>query len=134
MDFRWLIFTGSQTIIGISGLLIITGLVFIRQGKKEPHKKAMLSATFFALIFVVLYLIRSAMFPHAKYQGNYRSLYLFIVASHTLLAIVNGPMAVVTIYRAIKEDFGRHKKIAPYTAGVWIYVAVTGWIIFAFTQ
>lgn len=134
MDFRTLIFTGSQTIIGISGLLILAGLFFIKTGRKDLHKKAMISASIFAFIFVILYLIRTAIFPHTKYAGPYRAFYLWIVLSHTLLAIVNGPMALYTLYLAFKERFDRHKRIAPYTAGIWIYVAATGWIIFAFQK
>ena len=131
MDLRGILFEGAQIIIGISGVLIITGIVFIKLGKKDIHKKSMLTATFFALIFVVLYVIRSAIFPHTKYVGDYRTLFLAILWSHSLLALVNGPMAAITIYFAFKERFERHKKIAPYTAAVWIYVAATGWVIFA---
>ena len=133
MILRTVLFTGGQAIIAVSGLLIISGLVFIKWGQKEYHKRSMIAAAFFALIFVVFYLVRAALFPHAKYTGDYRSLYLFILFSHTLLAVVNGPLAVVTIHRALKGDFDRHKRIAPYTAGIWIYVAATGWSIFAFT-
>ncbi|MFQ5586216.1 MAG: DUF420 domain-containing protein [Thermodesulfobacteriota bacterium] len=128
-----LLYTSLAT-IGLSGLLIITGIVLIRKGCRAYHKKAMLSASLFALIFVGLYLIRSSLFPPERYAGEYRTLFLAILWSHTFLAVVNFPMAVYTIYLGLKERFDRHKKIAPYTAGVWIYVAITGWAIYLFPR
>ena len=86
------------------------------------------------LIFVVLYLTRSSLFPHTRYAGGHRTLYLSVLWSHTLLSILNLPMAVVTLYLGMKGRFDRHKRIAPYTAGVWIYVAITGWAIYFFLR
>ena len=128
-----LLYTSLFT-IGLSGVSIITGLILIRKGLKELHKKAMLTAAFFALIFVGLYLVRSSLFPPERYAGEYRTLFLTILWSHTVLAVVNFPMAVYTIYCAFKERFDRHRWIAPYTAGVWIYVAITGWAIYLFPR
>ncbi len=120
--------------IGMSGLLIITGILLIRKGLRHTHKKAMLSAAAFAIVFVVLYLLRSSLFPPERYAGDHRTLFLSILWSHTLLAMINFPLAAYTIYLALKTRFSRHKKIAPFTAGVWIYVAVTGWAIFLFPR
>lgn len=92
----------------------------------------MLSASLFALIFVGLYVVRTSVFPHAKYAGNYRGLYLATLWSHTFLSVVNLPLAVIAVYSGLKGRFDRHKKTAPYTAGVWIYVAATGWLIYLF--
>jgi len=128
-----LLYTGLFT-IGLSGLSIITGLILIRKGLKDLHKKAMLTAAFFALIFVGLYLVRSSLFPPERYAGDHRTLFLTILWSHTVLAVVNLPMAIYTIYLAFKERFDRHRRIAPYTAGVWIYVAITGWTIYLFPR
>ncbi len=129
----FLLYTSLAT-IGLSGLCIITGIVLIKKGCRVYHKKAMLSASIFALIFVGLYLIRSSLFPPERYAGEYRTLFLSILWSHTLLAVANFPMAGYTIYLAFKERFERHKRIAPYTAGVWVYVAVTGWAIYLFPR
>lgn len=124
----------SLATIGLSGVMIVTGIFLIKSGRPTTHKKAMLTASVFALIFVVLYLLRSSLFPPERYAGEHRTLFLFILWSHTLLAMINFPMAAYTIYLGFKERFSRHKKIAPYTAGVWIYVAVTGWAIFLFPR
>lgn len=92
----------------------------------------MLSASLFALIFAGLYVTRTSMFPHTRYEGNFRGVYLATLWSHTILSVVNFPLAVITLYSGLKGRLGRHKKIAPYTAGVWLYVAITGWLIFCF--
>ncbi len=124
----------SLATIGLSGVMIITGIILIKKGLRATHKKAMLTASVFAIIFVVLYLLRSSLFPPERYAGDHRTLFLSILWSHTLLAMINFPMAAYTIYLAFKERFTRHRRIAPYTAGVWIYVAVTGWAIFLFPR
>jgi len=125
--------------ISVSGVAIVLGIFFIKSGKREAHKKAMITASVFALIFVLLYILRNilqaqGLVPVGKYEGPYRGLFLFILWSHTALAIVNFPLAVITLRYAFKGLFERHRKIAPITAFVWIYVAVTGWLIFYFMQ
>lgn len=98
------------------------------------HKKAMINASVFALLFVALYLLKTALFPTSKYEGPYKSLFLFILWSHTALAILNFPLAVITLRYALKGVFDKHKKIAPIAAGVWLYVVLTGWLIYFFMQ
>lgn len=131
--YRFLLYGGLVT-IAISGICILSGIVLIKLGYRDPHKGAMIAASVFALIFVALYLTRSTLFPHTLYTGSHRTLYLTVLWSHTLLSVVNIPMAATTLYLAFDKRFDRHKKIAPYTAGVWIYVAVTGWLIFLFLR
>jgi putative membrane protein len=120
--------------IGVSGILIITGLVLIKLGYKKQHKLVMLAACFFALIFLILYVVKTAKFPPVKYVGDSRTLYFAILWSHSILASLNLPMAMITVFLGLKGKFETHKKIAPYTAGVWIYVAITGWLIFGFVR
>ena len=134
MDLYSLLLYGSLVTIAISGFFVISGVVLIRLGCRDYHKGAMLLASVFALIFVVLYLTRFSLFPHTRYEGEYRTLYLSVLWSHTLLSILNLPMAVATLYLGLKGRFDRHKRIAPYTAGVWIYVALTGWAIYFFLR
>ncbi len=122
----------SLVTIAISGISILSGLIFILLGKKELHHKAMINACIFAVIFVLLYILRTLTVPPETYQGPYRTLFLFILWSHTVLAIINFPLAVATVRYAFKNNYEKHKRIAPITAFVWIYVAVTGWLIYAF--
>lgn len=120
--------------IGLSGLSIILGLFLIKAGKRDLHKRAMLTASFLALVFVGLYLLKNALFPPSKYEGPYRNLFLFVLWSHTALAVINFPLAVITLRYALKGIFEKHRKVAPFTAALWIYVAFTGWLIYIFMQ
>ncbi|MEN3028433.1 MAG: DUF420 domain-containing protein [Aquificaceae bacterium] len=129
----------SMLTISVSGVAILLGILLIRAGKREAHRKAMITASVFALLFVLLYVLRNllqaqGLIPVGKYEGPYRGLFLFILWSHTALAIVNFPLAVITLRYAFKGLFEKHRKIAPLTAFVWVYVAVTGWLIFYFMQ
>ena len=124
----------SLVSIGSSGLLIVAGLFFIKRGKKSLHKRSMIGASLLALLFLVFYGLKYFMYPPGLYHGPFRELYLFIMISHSILATVNLPLAAVTVFFGITERFHKHKKIAPFTAAVWIYVAITGWIIFAFMK
>ena len=122
----------SRAIIAASGICIIIGVVLIRTGHRDFHKKAMLLASFLAIIFVILYITRTSLFPVARYAGEHRTLYLSVLWSHTVLSLVNLPLAGITIFLGLKGRFMRHKRIAPYTAAVWIFVAASGWTIFLF--
>ncbi len=122
----------SVTTIGLSGVLILLGLFFVKTGRKELHKRAMISASFLALLFLVFYGIKYFLYPPKPYEGPYRELYLFTLISHSILAAINLPLAALTVFFGITGRYERHRKIAPITALVWIYVAVTGWIIFFF--
>ncbi|MCY0866999.1 MAG: DUF420 domain-containing protein [Aquificaceae bacterium] len=129
----------SMLTISISGLAIVLGIFLIKSGRREAHKRAMITASVFALIFVFLYVLRNflqsqGLIPMGKYEGPYRGLFLFILWSHTILAIINFPLAVITLRYAFKGTFEKHKRIATITAFVWIYVAITGWLIFYFMQ
>ncbi|WP_333783942.1 DUF420 domain-containing protein [Thermocrinis sp.] len=124
----------SLITIGISGLSILSGLVFIKLKKRDIHKFFMINASVFAIIFVLLYVIKSVLYSPQPYVGPYKGLFLFILWTHTILAIINFPLAVITLRYAFRGLFDKHKKIAPITAFVWLYVAITGWIIYYFMQ
>lgn len=129
----------SMLTISISGIAVLAGIFLIKSGKREAHKKAMITASVFALIFVFLYVLRNVLqaqglVPLGKYEGPYKWLFLFILWSHTALAVINFPLAVITLRYAFRGLFEKHRRIAPITALVWIYVAVTGWLIFYFMQ
>ncbi|WP_029551445.1 DUF420 domain-containing protein [Thermocrinis jamiesonii] len=124
----------SLITIGISGLSILSGLIFIKLKKRDIHKFFMINASIFALVFVLLYVIKTLLYPPQPYTGPYKGLFLFILWTHTILAIINFPLAVITLRYAFKGLFDKHKKIAPVTAFVWLYVAITGWMIYYFMQ
>jgi len=122
----------SLTSIGASGVLILAGLYFVKTGRRELHKVAMLTASFLALLFLVFYLIKYFSYPPKPYEGPLKGLYLFILISHSILAAVNLPLAALTVFLGITDRLSKHRKVAPITAAVWIYVAITGWLIYAF--
>ncbi|HHJ64166.1 MAG TPA: DUF420 domain-containing protein [Aquifex aeolicus] len=121
----------SLTTIGLSGILILTGLFLVKTGRRELHRKVMLTASFLALLFLIFYGLKYVMYPPKLYQGPHRGLYLFVMISHSILATLNIPLAAVTVFLGFTNRLSKHRRIAPITAVVWIYVAVSGWIIFA---
>jgi putative membrane protein len=130
MDTYTILSLSAAVLIAISGISVVSGVLLIKLGKRELHKRAMITASVLALLFVVLYLIKSSLYPPRAYQGDNRAFYLFVLWSHTILSIINIPLVIATLYFALKERFDKHKKVAPITAGVWIYVALTGWLIY----
>ena len=122
----------NTTLIVISGVCLLIGYYFIRQKKIELHKKSMLTATVFAALFLVVYVTRALLFETKVFAGEgvVRWIYLAILISHTILAILVGPFALLTLRRAFRGDFPKHRQIARITFPMWIYVVVTGWIIF----
>jgi uncharacterized membrane protein YozB (DUF420 family) len=119
---------------GSSAVLIGTGLYFIKRGREQAHKRMMLAAFFTSAVFLVSYLyyhlVLRAGVTRFQGQGLSRQLYFTILISHTILAVVVVPFVLVTLARALKGRFDRHKKIAPYTFAMWMYVSVTGVIIY----
>ncbi|MGE3268151.1 MAG: DUF420 domain-containing protein [Chloroflexota bacterium] len=122
----------NTSLILISGVFLLIGYYFIRQRRIELHKKSMLTATVFAALFLVVYVSRALLFETKVFAGEglIRVIYLVILISHTILAILVGPFALVTLRRALRGEFARHRKIALITFPMWLYVVVTGWIIY----
>jgi putative membrane protein len=122
----------NTSLIVISGVFLLIGYYFIRQRKIELHKRSMLTATVFAALFLVVYVSRALLFETRLFAGEglVRAIYLFILITHTILAILVGPFALVTLRRAFRGDFPKHRQIARITFPMWLYVVVTGWIIY----
>lgn len=113
-------------------LLLIVGLVLVKQRKLEAHKKVMLSAFACSAAFLVTYVIyHTVQEVPVRYVGDYRGFYLCILVSHILLAIVILPLALTTLYRGWTGQLAKHKKIARITFPIWLYVSVTGVLIYA---
>ena len=122
----------NTSLIVVSGVFLLIGYYFIRQRKIELHKRSMLTATLFAALFLVVYVTRAMLFETKVFagEGMVRVIYLAILISHTILAILVGPFALVTLRRALRGDFPKHRQIARINFPMWIYVVVTGWIIY----
>ena len=96
----------------------------------------MLTATLFAALFLIVYVIRYLIFEPKIFAGEgvVRVIYLVILISHTILATILGPFVLVVLYFAFKGRFDRHKLLARIAAPIWGYVVVTGWIIYLMLQ
>ncbi len=124
--------TLNATLNGISFAILLTGYYFIRQGKITAHKTCMLSALAASILFLTSYLVYHYNVGSVRFtkEGWIRPVYFTILISHTILAVTVVPLAVVTLYRAWKEKFTKHVKIARWTLPIWLYVSVTGVIIY----
>jgi putative membrane protein len=119
---------------GSSAVLIGTGYYFIKQDRREAHKRTMIAAVVTSALFLISYLyyhvVLRAGVTHFKGEGVWRPVYFGILLSHTFLAVVVVPLVLITLSRALKGNFARHKAIARYTFPIWMYVSVTGVVIF----
>lgn len=118
------------------GLCLIAGLVLIKLGRREAHARAMLCATVFGAAFLAGYVyyhffVQPDLGP-TKYHGTgwRRPAYFALLLSHVVLAAANVPLVVVTLLRAHRRDWGRHRRIARLTWPVWFYVSVTGILVY----
>jgi putative membrane protein len=114
-----------------AGLLAL-GYVLIRRGRRAAHQKVMQSALVCSALFLVSYLTYHAQVGSVRFQGRgpIRTVYFAILVSHTILAIVIVPLALVTFVRARRGRFDRHRAIARVTLPLWAYVSVTGVIVY----
>jgi uncharacterized membrane protein YozB (DUF420 family) len=119
---------------GSSALLIGTGYYFIKSGRRNAHKRMMIAAFVTSMLFLISYLyyhlVLRAGVTHFQGQGIWRPVYFSILISHTFLAAVVVPFILITLYRALSGKFARHRAIARYTFPIWMYVSVTGVVIY----
>jgi len=123
----------NASLNGISALLLASGYVAIRAGKRDVHKIFMVSAFAVSTIFLVSYVIyhiRVKQLVLFQGQGWIRPIYFTLLTSHTILAIVIVPMILITLRRAWLEKFDKHRVIARWTLPLWFYVCVTGVIVY----
>ncbi len=115
-----------------SALLLATGYVFIRRRNVAAHKACMLSAVVTSTLFLICYLWYHAHHGVTRFAGRgaVRAVYFGLLASHTVLAAVIVPLVLVTLYRAVRGMFDRHKRIARWTLPLWVYVSVTGVVVY----
>ncbi|HZD31290.1 MAG TPA: DUF420 domain-containing protein, partial [Candidatus Angelobacter sp.] len=119
---------------GTSAVLIGAGYYCIKHGRRQAHKRLMLTAfvtsTLFLISYLYYHLVLRAGVTHFKGDGIWRPIYFSILLSHTFLAVVVVPFILVALSRALKGNFVRHKAIARYAFPIWMYVSVTGVVIY----
>jgi len=124
----------NATLNGTSAVLIATGRGLIRRGHVAAHRAFMIAAVVSSTAFLACYVWYHA---HAgvgsvrfQGQGMVRPVYFAILISHTLLAVVVVPLVIITLVRALRARFDRHRAIARWTYPIWLYVSVTGVVIY----
>jgi uncharacterized membrane protein YozB (DUF420 family) len=116
----------------LSAVWLTVGYIFIRQKKIAAHKACMIAALITSALFLASYLIyhyHAGSKPFAGH-GAIRTVYFSILLSHTVLAAAIVPLALITLMRALKQRFDKHKRIARWTLPIWFYVSVTGVMIY----
>jgi uncharacterized membrane protein YozB (DUF420 family) len=116
-----------------SGILLVIGYVFIRGGHVEAHRRAMLSAFVCSAVFLISYVIYHAQVGSKPFLGTglARTIYFSILIPHVLLAAAVLPMAVLTLWRGLARNDAAHRRIAKVTLPIWLFVSVTGVLVYA---
>lgn len=109
-------------------LVLLAGFVFIRRGRHDLHKKAMLTAVSLAVLFLVIYVIYHMNSGLAKFggEGAIRKVYFTILVFHVIGAVAIVPMVPMLVWRALKGRFDDHKRLAKWTWPLWLYVSLSG--------
>jgi putative membrane protein len=120
------------TINGITAVVLVVGVLAIKNGKRQLHKQLMTTAIALSVAFLVMYVAYHMTTDSTKFggEGIIRPIYFFILISHILLSIAVIPLVLITYVRALAEKFDKHKKIAKITFPIWLYVAVTGVVVY----
>jgi uncharacterized membrane protein YozB (DUF420 family) len=122
----------NATLNGISAVLLLIGWVLIRSRRIEAHRICMIAAFSTSSVFLVSYLVYHAQVGSVPFtrQGFVRPLYFTILLTHVVLAAATLPLALVTLSRGLKARFAKHRAIARWTLPIWLYVSVTGVLVY----
>ena len=122
----------NATLNGLSAVLLLTGRILISQGRIAAHRACMIAAMTTSALFLGCYLFFHFEVGNVRFlaQGWVRTVYFTILISHVTLAVIIVPMAIVTLSRGLKARYDRHRAIARWTWPLWMYVSVTGVIVY----
>ena len=122
----------NATLNAIAGVLLVCGYIMIKRGRWEIHRRFMLSAFATSALFLISYVVYHANVGSKPFggQGAIRLLYFAILISHVTLAALILPLALITLTHALRSRFERHVPIARWTLPIWLYVSVTGVIVY----
>jgi putative membrane protein len=117
---------------GTAAVLLVIAWVLIKLGHREAHKRVMLAAFAVSVVFLISYLVYHAHVGsvHYPHTGVIRTVYLTILTTHTILAATVPVLAIMTLRRGLQGRFIRHKAIARWTLPIWLYVSVTGVVVY----
>ena len=122
----------NATLNALAGILLVSAYVMIRKGNVVRHRALMLAAFSTSVLFLVSYVIYHVNIGSRAFTGTgiIRVVYFVILVTHVVLAIAVVPMAIVTLRRGLRRDDLRHKAIARWTFPIWVYVSVTGVVVY----
>jgi uncharacterized membrane protein YozB (DUF420 family) len=122
----------NASLNALSTVLLVTGYVLVRQRKLIAHRNVMIAALVCSVLFLTSYLIYHAQVGSVKFQGQgtARTVYFAILLTHTVLAALVPFLAVITVWRAYRRQYDRHARIARWTLPIWLYVSVTGVVVY----
>jgi putative membrane protein len=118
---------------GMCTIALLAGFYFVRQRNIPAHRRSMIVAFIFSSLFLVSYITNHALHGETHFPGfgTTRTIYLSILASHILLSVVALPMVLITFFFSLSGRFRQHRKIARFTLPIWLYVSVTGVVVYA---
>lgn len=126
----------NASLNALSGVFLLTAFVFIKRRNEARHKQFMLAACTTSLLFLVSYVtyhtLKGGVVTKFAGTGGWRTLYLTILTSHTILATVIVPMAILSVLHGLKNRRAKHRRIARWTFPLWMYVSVTGVLVYFF--
>ncbi|MEE9294287.1 MAG: DUF420 domain-containing protein [Phycisphaerae bacterium] len=122
----------NATLNALAAVLLTAGFVFIRRKQIQNHKRCMIAAFAVSCLFLILYVTYHALHGSTRFThpGPVRYVYFFVLITHVSAAVVNIPMVLVTLTRALRNRVDAHKRIARWTWPLWMYVSVTGVIVY----
>ena len=115
-----------------AAVLLVWGYTLIRRKRIETHRKVMTAAFITSCLFLVCYLVYHAQVgsKHFEHTGALRTIYLSILGTHTILAAAVPVLAIITLRRGLSGRYDRHRRIARWTLPIWLYVSVTGVVVY----
>lgn len=122
----------NATLNALSALLLMLGYLCIRRRWVAAHRACMIGALTLSILFLTSYLIYHSQVGTTRFLGTgwSRPLYFTILGTHTILAIVIVPLVLITLRRALRQQFARHKRLARWTLPLWLYVSLTGVLVY----
>lgn len=124
--------TLNATLNAIAAVLLVVGYRLIRRGRREAHRRAMLAAFATSTLFLISYVVYHANAGSRPFpgQGPIRIVYFAILITHVILAAAIVPLVLITLVHGLRERFDRHRRIARWTLPLWLYVSVTGVLVY----
>lgn len=124
--------TVNATLNATAAVLLVAGYILIRRRRIAAHRRVMLTAFAVSVVFLICYLIYHAQVGSVHFPGTgpVRTVYFTILITHTILAACVPVLAIITLNRALKARFDKHRQIARWTFPIWLYVSVTGVVVY----